>query len=330
MPAESDGDPRRISRLSGSVPFTNPAGPRKRVVISNDLAGDPDGLLATAHALLCSSAQVTAIVATRRSYGGSVANSADLAKAKGEALLRAMGIADVSVHAGSNDGLTSRSEPKDSPGARAIVAEAHRTDTSLPLFVTCGAALTDVASALLIDPSIAERLTVVWIGGAAYPDGGADDTNFSEDPIAAQVVFNDSEVPIWQIPMAVYSRAAVSNSEIQQCLIGCGEAGEFLWNELYARIGDFSLGGFNLGETYTLGDSPLVAVTALTSAYEDAHGSGGQGSSEFTTIAAPHLENDGRYTPDANGRAIRIFISIDTRLMTEDFFAKMNLRYARH
>jgi inosine-uridine nucleoside N-ribohydrolase len=314
--------------VKGSVPFTNPAGPRKRVVISNDLAGDPDGLLAMAHAVLCSSAQVTAIVATKRSYGGSLENSADLAKAKGEALLGAMGVAAVPVHAGSNDGLRSRSEPMDSPGARAIVAEANRMDTSLPLFVTCGAALTDVASALLLDPSIAERLTVVWIGGAAYPDGGTGEPNFSEDPIAAQVVFNDCDVPIWQIPSDVYSRAAVSNSEIQHCLIDCGAAGEFLWNELYARISDFSLGGFNLGETYSLGDSPLVAVTALTSAYEDAQGTGGQGSSEFTTMAAPCLEIDGHYTPNPSGRTIRVFTSIDTRLIAADFFAKMRLRYA--
>jgi hypothetical protein len=34
--------------VKGLVPFTNPAGARKRLVISNDLAGDPDGLMAMA------------------------------------------------------------------------------------------------------------------------------------------------------------------------------------------------------------------------------------------------------------------------------------------
>ena len=49
-----------------------------------------------------------------------------------------------------------------------------RTDTNLPLFVTLGAGLTELASAYLIEPRIASRLTAVWIGGPEYPELGPD------------------------------------------------------------------------------------------------------------------------------------------------------------
>jgi purine nucleosidase len=82
-----------------------------------------------------------------------------------------------------------------------------RTDTRLPLFATFGAGLTELASAYLLEPRIAERLTAVWIGGREYPDlapapPGASgiEYNLDVDVKAAQVVFNESTIPIWQVP----------------------------------------------------------------------------------------------------------------------------------
>jgi len=58
-----------------------------------------------------------------------------------------------------------------SDAARAIAAEALRDD-KLPLIVTCGGPLTNIAAALKLEPSIAKRMTLIWIGGGAYPEGG--------------------------------------------------------------------------------------------------------------------------------------------------------------
>ena len=41
-----------------------------------------------------------------------------------------------------------------------------------PLYVALQAGLTDLAVAYLKEPRIAERLTAIWIGGGAYPNGG--------------------------------------------------------------------------------------------------------------------------------------------------------------
>jgi len=60
-----------------------------------------------------------------------------------------------------------------------------REDSPLPLYVAVGGGLTEVASALKIEPRIAGHMTLVWIGGDALPGGGVGETNFNIDPVAA-------------------------------------------------------------------------------------------------------------------------------------------------
>src|SRR3712207_8005339 len=67
----------------------------------------------------------------------------------------------------------------------------------------------------------ADRLTAVWIGGPEYPDlapppPGASgmEYNLRIDVTAAQVVFNDSTIPLWQVPRNVYRQCLVSMTEL--------------------------------------------------------------------------------------------------------------------
>jgi purine nucleosidase len=77
-----------------------------------------------------------------------------------------MGLRDrVPALVGSNPPLADRRTPRPSPGAEALVEEAMRTDTDLPLYAVFGASLTQLASAYLLEPRIQDRLTAVWIGG---------------------------------------------------------------------------------------------------------------------------------------------------------------------
>ncbi|MTD16285.1 nucleoside hydrolase [Nakamurella sp. YIM 132087] len=318
--------PQAVAAAGPSV-YRDPAGPRSRVLIVNDTGGDPDGLFSTAHALLCSSTEVRGIVATLHS-NGRIPSPADLSATKAKELLKVMGFPKIPVHVGSNTKMTSRTIPIDTPGARAIIAEAKRTDTTLPLYVTVGGNLTEVASAYLLDPTIAGTFTVIWIGGGSYPDGGPE-YNLDQDPIAAQVVFNDTSIPIWQVNQDAYRQAVVSDTELQAAMLGCGKVGQYLWNELYTNTIVAYSRYINLGETYVLGDSPLVLLSALNQAY-DSTGASGTGTSLFDTVPAPVLGATGSYTENPDGRPIRVYRTIDTRLMFNDFFAKMLFRYGKH
>jgi len=78
----------------------------------------------------------------------------------------------IKVHTASAGRLSAPKDPMRSEGTLAIIDEAMRTDSQLPLFVTVGGGLTEVASAVMLEPSIADRFTLVWIGGGRpHPEG---------------------------------------------------------------------------------------------------------------------------------------------------------------
>lgn len=106
----------------------------------------------------------------------------------------------IPVHAGAEGKLTVPGTAIRSAGTEAIIAEAMRDDTSLPLYVAVGGGLTEVASALMLEPAIAGRFTLIWIGGSLSPAPNEPEYNFAIDPRAAQYAFNEATVPIWQVP----------------------------------------------------------------------------------------------------------------------------------
>ncbi len=307
--------------------------PHARVISDNDYSGDPDGLAQLAHHLLSPSVEVRAILATRMKmlraeadfdYAPVLASALELTR-ETAALC---GRSDVPVFAGAVHGLADAHTPVDSPGARAIVAEAMRDDTDLPLFVCCGAGLTEIASAYLMEPRIAERLTLVWIGGYEHdetaprgPGAGDLEYNLSIDVIAGQVIFNQSRMPIWQVPRNVYRQCMTSRSELVVRLGGNGALGDFLLQKIGMISERLSGFGIELGEAYVLGDSPLALLTVLPTAMES-----DVSSSEWVDMPCPRILDSGRYAPNPDGQPIRAFSRVDNRTMLEDFFAKVTLR----
>ena len=88
-----------------------------------------------------------------------------------------------------------------SDGARAIIDEAMRDDPR-PLYILLQGAVTDLASAILMEPRICGRMTAVWVGGGDYPEGG-DEFNLWNDINGANALFQP-EMPLWQIPKGTY------------------------------------------------------------------------------------------------------------------------------
>ena len=229
--------------------------------------------------------------------------------------------------AGSNVGLTDRRTPIRSAAAEALVAEAMRDDVDTPLYVCAGAGLTEVASAWLIEPRIAERLTLVWIGGPEHPAWPRrhrarcrSSTTCSIDVLAGSIVFGDSTIPVWQVPRDAYRQTLVSFAELQLRMAGQGPLGARLFAALDGVRTTAARHGFDLGETYILGDSPLVLLTALQSAFEP-----DSSSSRHVVRDTPGITPDGQYEPVPGARPMRVYTDLDCRLMVEDLFAKVQL-----
>jgi len=304
--------------------------PRVRVVSDNDFGGDPDGLVQLAHHALSPSVDLRVVIGShlRRDDPFDPSDAtADNAAALAEEILGLAGRSDVRVLAGSNVGLTDRTTPISSPAALALVEEAMRDDVDTPLYVCAGAGLTEVASAWLIEPRIAERLTLIWIGGPEHP-GLAEpppnampiEYNLLIDVLAASVVFGDSAIPIWQVPRDAYRQTLASFAEMQLRMAEQGPLGARLFAALDGVRTIAAGQGFDLGETYILGDSPLVLLTALQSAFEP-----DPSSSRYVVRETPEITDDGQYAPLPGARPMRVYTHLDLRLMVEDLYAKLHL-----
>jgi inosine-uridine nucleoside N-ribohydrolase len=221
--------------------------------------------------------------------------------------------------------LENDSTPQQSDAAKAIVKEAMREDTKLPLYIVCGAGLTDIASAYLLEPKIAGRLTLIWIGGPEYaelatppPHGTTLEYNLGIDLKAGQVIFNKSAMPIWQVPRNAYREVIMPYSSLLTRVKPQGEIGEYLTSAL-ERIMKMAIKyNFNVGEVYIIGDSPLVLLTALQSSFE-----ADPSSSFYALRPRPIINNLGMYEKKDNADNIRVYTQLDTRLLLEDLYAKL-------
>ena len=299
-----------------------------KVVIDNDFCGDPDGLFALAQQVLSPTTDIVGIVGGHLSASGGFTSRKDQATEsveKANALLKVMNKeGKYRVVPGSETAMTSADKPADSEGARLIISEAKKCSPDKPLYVECGAALTNVASALLIDPSISKNIVVVWIGGQEYSFGAVPPPGYSQVEYnlnlcipAGQVVFNKSDVRVWQVPRDAYRQCMYGTAELNAFVKPCGKLGTYLCGALDKTIQDCEGFGIPMGEVYVLGDSPLVLLTSLQTGFE-----ADPASSKWQPTPCPKIDDKGNYLPNPTGRIIRVYTHLDTRLMFGDMVAK--------
>src|SRR5690606_13696695 len=131
------------------------------------------------------------------------------------------------VFRGSANFLTAREKPVESPAASDLVKRAMASKDLL--YVLTLGAPTNVASAILIEPKIINKIVVVWLGGAAPDWRSADEFNLKQDMFASQVLFN-SGIPLIQLPtLPVTSHLQTTIPEVEHFLKGRGAIGDYLY-----------------------------------------------------------------------------------------------------
>lgn len=132
------------------------------------------------------------------------------------------------VFKGSTTYLPSATEAVDSDAARDLVKRAMASSDGEPLYVVAIGAITNVASAILLEPRIIEKIVVVWLGGHELNWRDTKEFNLVQDVAAARVIF-DSGVPVMLIPcQGVASHLITTLPEIDYYVRGKGEIGDFL------------------------------------------------------------------------------------------------------
>lgn len=131
------------------------------------------------------------------------------------------------VLAGADGPLPHPEAPLDNEAVRFLLEQSQAFRPTHRLNVLIIGSQTDVASALLLDPSLAHRIRVVMMGFERWPDG-KDPWNVMNDPAAARIVFG-SGVPL-VVGCAEVCRRDLSftTEECQNLLAGTGAAGAWL------------------------------------------------------------------------------------------------------
>jgi purine nucleosidase len=130
------------------------------------------------------------------------------------------------VHHGARTWLPARDRPVPSPAATDLIERVGGADE--PLFVVTIGAPTNVASALLMEPGIADRIVVVWLGGNPGYWHRAVEFNVEQDMHASHVLF-DSGVPLVHVPCRnVTEHLRTTQAEIDRFVRGSGSIGDYL------------------------------------------------------------------------------------------------------
>jgi purine nucleosidase len=290
-------------------------GTQRRVIINTDAKNEADDQFAIVHALLSPTLDIRGLIpahfGTRRSQ-----RSMEESREEIDLLLRLMNLTGkVTVADGAATALQDELTPQDSPGARLIIEESQSASPGDPLYVAFLGPLTDMASAILLDPEIVRRdVIVIWIGGVGY--GGLTsypgiEFNLSNDIAAANVVF-DSGMTIWQVPSSVYSMVSVGYAELDEKIGDAGPLGEYLIRQLHEWNATYNPEPI---ESRSLGDSPAISLMLFPR--------GGT----FRIVPAPRFGAEGHYLPGSR-HPIQVCESVDVRFLLEDMFAKIR-KFAR-
>lgn len=280
----------------------------RRIIILSDAKNEADDQYAITHAVLSPSLDIRGLVACHYMKPGSMEKSFD-EEVRLVRLLRAEDRFPV-VHGAEGPLEKLPKGHGTSEGAQLVVREAM-SDDERPLYVLALGALTEMAEALAVAPEIAKRLTLVWVGGGAYPSGGSE-ANLRHDVRAAQEVFA-SATPLVQITSRGYRRMAVPISQLANRVAPCGELGRYLYEELveFAEL-HMAEKPWIMPEYWCLGDNSAVGLLLCPQTERSA------------ALPRPSITAEGFYAGEgAAAGSVRVYESLDARPIIEDLFAKL-------
>lgn len=292
------------ARLALLAPPTGPVA----MVLDTDTYNEIDDQFALVYALLSPNLRMEAIYAApfhnERSSG-----PADGMEKSYQEILRILERLSLSpeglIWRGSTRYLPSRHEPVISPAAQDLIAKA-RVPRSGPLYVLAIGAITNVASALLLAPDIADKIVVVWLGGHPYYWPHTDEFNLRQDVAAAQVVF-DCGVPLVHIPCYnVAEHLRTTLVEIGAFVRGQGAIGDYLYDTFEACHDDHFAYSRVIWDISTVAyvNSPAWVTTTL--------------------CPSPVLRDDVTWGPEDAGRhLIRVAQRLNRDAIFRDLFRKL-------
>ncbi len=145
------------------------------VVLDTDTFNEIDDQFAIAYLLRAGADIRTAAIYAAPFFNANSTSPADGMEKSYDEIHKVLALlgASVPVFRGSMQFLPDEKTPVVSAAAEDLAARAMRYSPKHPLYVVAIGAITNIASALLLAPQIAENCVVVWLGGNAPPPAPA-------------------------------------------------------------------------------------------------------------------------------------------------------------
>ncbi len=233
-----------------------PTGPVD-VVLDTDAYNEIDDQFAIAYLLSCKEKLNTKAIYAAPFFNDHSASAGDGMEQSYNEIIKLLDFMGekADVFRGSDAFLTDEKTPVISDAARDLANRAKNYSPENPLYVIAIGAITNVASAILLNPEIAENCVVVWLGGHAAHFSHNREFNLRQDIAAARVVIK-SGVPYVQLPCnGVVSAFTISKPELEY------------WLKDKSPIADYlATHTINTAESYASGSAwtrPIWDVTAV-------------------------------------------------------------------
>ena len=263
----------------------------QRVIIDADTGNEVDDLYALARILLDPSIEVTALNAAHwQTSHWTVENSMENSHRLNQELLGKLGLKVNTFRGASARMYDWGDRAQHSAAAYEIIKQAKADDK---VYIIALGALTNVASAVFIEPDIASKLELYWLGTTMDFDTGVlkrNDFNPLMDPFALDYLL-DSEVKMNIIPVNVASKMKIDFDEMEKKI-----GNHYLGKHLQKRWIDHIDGD---RRSRTLWDLALVSIFL------------------HPDFAETKIINTSK---DSGNRPITFYKSIDTRAIYQDFY----------
>lgn len=296
----------RISRL-------NPPSGKVRMVLDTDTYNEVDDQFALAYALLSPEKLKVEAVYAAPFHNSRSESPADGMEKSYQEILRLLEFMNVPsegfVYKKSTDYLQDIKQPIRSEAALDLVSKALASSLEEPLYVVTIGCITNIASAILIEPGIINNIVVVWLGGNGLDWHTQREFNLMQDVLAAQVVLN-SGVPLVITPCRpVVSHFHTTLPELAHYLKGKNPLSNYLY-EIVA--------GYN-AQNLDAWSKEIWDVVAIAWLVNPAW-------VPTDLVHSPILTDQVTYSKDSARHFIRMATSLNRDAIFRDLFAKLTAK----
>jgi inosine-uridine nucleoside N-ribohydrolase len=215
---------------------------------------------------------------------------------------------------GSSQFLTSLDQPLRTPSAERIIERALAS-SDRPLYVSAIGCVTNIASAMLLEPAIIRNLVVVWTSG--FPTtiklSNEPSLNLFEDVLASQLLFASGMAHVYLPGYHVGAQLRISLPEMERWVKGRGTIGDYL-HYLYTNNPLHHMRAVTDRERLTWVMWDIINIAWLINPeWVPTH-----------MTRSPLLGDDLHWQPQADGHLMREAHAVDRDAIFADFYTKLD------